>query len=60
MLGISAAMPRSGVVMLAALALLVVAACSARTYQNPSPHDEVTEGKGLLSGDDGEFVIFKR
>jgi len=34
-------------------------ACTANTTDYSS-HEEVSEGPGLLSGKDGEFVIFER
>jgi len=43
------------------LALVVaLGACGAKPLPQPLPADEIPEGGGLLSGEDGEFVIFER
>lgn len=51
-----AILARLTVVLLVSAGLL---ACTGEATRH-TPHDEVPEGPGLLSGEDGEFVIFER
>ena len=49
-------MPRLLMVLLAALALT---ACADAEPFEPRPIDEIPDGPGLVSGDDGEFTVFR-
>ena len=41
------------------LTCLLIAGCAGKPFE-PTKIDEIPPGPGLLSGDDGEFVIYRR
>ncbi|MGI9437175.1 MAG: hypothetical protein ACR2Q4_20475 [Geminicoccaceae bacterium] len=46
---------------IAAAALLILAACNVgEPLESPGVVDEIPPGPGLFSGEEGEFVIYRR
>ena len=50
--------PSLGAALMVVVLVVALAACGGRPLRH-TPVDEVRDGPGLLSGEDGEFVIYR-